>query len=200
MDDALSLARKRLEGTPHLWWAGDDSGAGPAEQLVARGGTLTSTLPVMAVDLRKVADATVPGLEIAPVVDRPGLADYVATYSEVLGIPRDAVPSVVDAEVNHNTARSHVLRFIGRVDGRAVGTARLSMSHGVAGIYWVATPEAYRKRAIAGALRTAALLAGRERGLRVGTLQASGRGESLYRELGFETVGHVHHLEVQYDG
>ncbi|WP_051740695.1 GNAT family N-acetyltransferase [Streptomyces xylophagus] len=200
LDDALSLARKRLDGTPHLWWVGDDSNPGLVEQLVARGGTLTSTLPVMAVDLGKVADATVPGLEISPVVDRPGLAEYVTTYSEVFGIPHDVIPSVVDAEANYSTARSDVVRFVGRVNGQVVGTAQLSMSHGVAGIYWVATLEAHRKRGIAGALTTAALLAGRERGLLVGSLQASRRGESVYRGLGFETVGHVHHVAVQYGG
>jgi predicted acetyltransferase len=73
----------------------------------------------------------------------------------------------------------------------------LSISHGVAGIYWVGTLEEYRRRGIAGALTAAALLEGRRRGLRVGTLQASSLGAPVYRGLGFEEISRVRQFRIE---
>jgi predicted acetyltransferase len=61
-------------------------------------------------------------------------------------------------------------------------------AHGAAGVYVVTTAEANRHQGIGAALTAAALREGRERGLRVGTLQASAMGEPVYRRMGFETV------------
>jgi GNAT superfamily N-acetyltransferase len=196
VDNALARARQRLGRTPHLWWIGADSAPGTLEQLLARGAEVKSTLPVMAIDLARVTEVAIPGLEITRVVDQSELTEYVETYAEVFGIPHEARPAVVDAETGYATAHSAVTRFVGRMDGQVVGTAQLSVSHGVAGVYWVAKREAYRGRGIATALTAAALLTGRQRGLRIGSLQASGLGEPVYRRLGFETVDRLHHVSV----
>ncbi|MFE2088046.1 GNAT family N-acetyltransferase [Streptomyces sp. NPDC059460] len=66
--------------------------------------------------------------------------------------------------------------------------ARLSCSTRVAGVYVVMTAEDQRREGIGTALTGAALEAGRERGLSVGTLQVSPFGFPVYEHLGFETV------------
>lgn len=53
------------------------------------------------------------------------------------------------------------------------------------GIYFVATPQRHQRQGLAGRLLAAALLDARERGLRTSSLQASGKGEPLYRRLGY---------------
>ena len=194
VDEAVETGLRALDGVPHLWWIGADSDPGVLEQLQAGGGQLRSTLPVMAIDLKNVSEAELPGLAITRVVDDATVSEYVEAYSDVFGIAPELRAAVVAKEKGYATAQSMVERFIGTLDGQVVGTAQLSMSHGVAGIYWVSTREPFRGRGIATALTTAALLAGRERGFRIGSLQASSLGAPVYRQLGFETVGEVQHV------
>jgi predicted acetyltransferase len=68
--------------------------------------------------------------------------------------------------------------------------------HGVAGVYVVTTAEEHRRQGIGAVLTEAALRAGQERGLRVGTLQASGLGAGVYRRLGFSTVAEYELFKV----
>ena len=63
----------------------------------------------------------------------------------------------------------------------------------IAGIYWVATLEAHRRKGYAEALTWAALAAGRSRGCTIGSLQASVLGRPVYVRMGFEqTAEYVH--------
>jgi len=45
LDDAIAVARHRLDGLPWLWWVGPDSDPGVADGLVARGGKELARLP-----------------------------------------------------------------------------------------------------------------------------------------------------------
>ncbi|WP_203898621.1 GNAT family N-acetyltransferase [Virgisporangium aliadipatigenens] len=192
---ALAEAGRRLAGVPYVWWVGPDSRPGLADELVALGANRMSRLPLMAVDLARVpAEEPPPGLTIRQVTSRADLIDYADVCAEAFAIPDDQIGGFVEAEAADRSAYSYNVRFVGRVAGRAVATSALSISHGVAGIYWVATRAEHRGRGIGRAVTTAALLAGRERGLRIGTLQASGLGEPVYRRIGFQTVGHCEHL------
>jgi ribosomal protein S18 acetylase RimI-like enzyme len=191
LDEALAEVRHRLDGVPGVWWVGEDSDADVADGLLARGLEAGSTLPVMAVRLDDVPDVSGPrGLVIEQVTDTAMLTEYVQAYSGPFSVPDDALPAVVKAEAE----QTEPVRFIGRLDGRAVATSELFVSHGVAGIYWVSTVEQHRKRGIGAALTAAALRVGRERGLRVGTLQSSRPGQPVYRRLGFHTVSQYRHL------
>ena len=185
LDEALAEARRRLDGVPGAWWVGEDSDADVADGLRARGLEAGSTLPVMAVHLADVPDVSgPPDLVIDQVTGPAMLTEYVQAYSGPFSVPDQALPAVVNAEA----AQTEPVRFIGRIDGRVIGTSELFVSHGVAGIYWVSTAEQHRGRGIGAALTAAALRAGRERGLRVGTLQSSRLGQPVYRRLGFQTV------------
>jgi GNAT superfamily N-acetyltransferase len=78
--------------------------------------------------------------------------------------------------------------FIAYKDGRPLATAMTIVSHGVAGIYWVATMEEARKTGLGWVVTSAAVNAGFDRGAEIASLQASPMGESLYSAMGFETL------------
>ncbi|MFB9469666.1 GNAT family N-acetyltransferase [Nonomuraea salmonea] len=179
-------AAEAMGDVPWLWWVGPDSAGGIADELVRHGAELAGAMPIMAVDLDRLAPVEQPaGLEIAPV---DALEEWVNAYGPSFGVTGD----LIDEAVRNESARTddaRIVRLVGRIDGRAVGTALLYDAHGVAGVYVVATAEPYRRRGIGAALTAAALQAGRERGLAIGTLQASGMGAPVYRRMGFVEVG-----------
>jgi ribosomal protein S18 acetylase RimI-like enzyme len=79
-------------------------------------------------------------------------------------------------------------RYLGFLRGEAVASAALVLEGGVAGIYSVATEPSARHRGIGRAMTAHALREARRRGYRVGILQATGPGYSVYRKIGFEDV------------
>ncbi|GAA0407416.1 MULTISPECIES: GNAT family N-acetyltransferase [Micromonospora] len=190
IDETVAQAGRRLAGTPWLWWVGADSDPGIADALAAQGGRQVSTMPVMAVDLDQVAELPGPPGLVVDQIDDSEIPAFVAVYGPSLGVPDDAVATVTELEIDRPAGRAELLRFVARLDGRVVGTAATLISNGVAGIYVVSTVAEQRGRGIGTAVTAAALRAGRERGLRVGTLQASSAGEPVYRRMGFETIDH----------
>jgi GNAT superfamily N-acetyltransferase len=192
LDEAVAEARHRLDGMPGVWWVGQDSDPDVADGLLARGLEAGSTLPVMAIELDDIPEVRGPaGLVIEQVTDTAALTEYVQAYSGPFSVPETALTAVVNAESQQNEPA----RFIGRI-----ATSELFVSHGVAGIYWVSTVEQHRGQGIGAALTAAALRAGRDCGLRVATLQASGLGQPVYRRLGFKTVSQYRHLMLWPDG
>ncbi|MEE1942400.1 GNAT family N-acetyltransferase [Streptomyces sp. TRM 70361] len=194
LDDAdrvPSVARRvsdMMADVPWMWWVGPDSGPGVAEALVGHGAVRVGTMPVMAVRTDRIADAGQPsGLRIDTVEDGEALAEWVDTYSPSFDVAPELRSDSLRIEQRSAQAPDTV-RLAAYLDGRCVGTALVLDAHGVAGVYIVTTAEAYRRRGIGAALTAAALRAGQERGLRVGTLQASAAGAPVYRRMGFQTV------------
>jgi GNAT superfamily N-acetyltransferase len=62
---------------------------------------------------------------------------------------------------------------------------------GDAGVFFVATLPEARGRGLAGRLLAAALVAARERGCDISTLQATKAGEPVYARLGYERIGEI---------
>ncbi|HSI80575.1 MAG TPA: GNAT family N-acetyltransferase [Solirubrobacterales bacterium] len=82
-----------------------------------------------------------------------------------------------------------------RVEGEpacVLATIDHAPAHGAAGpdcgVYFVATPERFRRRGLATRLLAAALADARDRGCATSSLQASALGEPVYRALGYETA------------
>jgi len=194
------LARFREAGTSFVWWLSPfDEPADLGVRLGAAGMTLEGTAPAMAADLADVPlDEPPPdGLELVPVTDAATLDEFLeviaADWLEWTGGEHTPVQRLTLEAWRRQIppklpAEPAPLRWIGRVDGRVVATSRVSIGAGVAGLYAVATLPAYRGRGYGRAMTIAALGAARSIGFRIGVLQASDLGYSVYRRLGFRDL------------
>lgn len=76
--------------------------------------------------------------------------------------------------------------YIGYLNGEAVASSMLMLSHGVAGIDMVSTMQQYRGMGIGTAMTLAPLHYAKDKGYSFGVLQASEGGEPVYRKIGFK--------------
>ncbi|MEV7283199.1 GNAT family N-acetyltransferase [Streptomyces sp. NPDC093252] len=188
MEQAVSHATGRMAGLPWMWWVGPDSAPDTARRLGDHGAVRLGAAPVMAVRLDRLAPAPGPAdLKIETVEDADALHEWVRAFLTAFDVTPDIIDDVARLEAERPDA-PRITRFAGRRDGRIVGTSLLYEAHGVAGLYVVSTDPDHRRQGIGTALSTAALTAGRERGLTVGTLQATPLGALVYPHMGFETV------------
>lgn len=194
------VGRYREAGTGFVWWVSPfDEPGDLGVRLGAAGLTLEGTAPAMAADLADVPlDEPPPaGLEIVPVTDAATLDEFLdviaadwlewtdGEHTEIqrrtLDLWRKQIPpKLADEPVP--------LRWIGRVGGRVVATSRISIGAGVAGLYAISTLPAHRGKGYGRAMTIAALRAARQIDFRIGVLQASDLGYSVYRRLGFRDV------------
>ncbi|MFJ2647332.1 GNAT family N-acetyltransferase [Streptomyces sp. NPDC087420] len=197
LDAAIARAHAELDPVPWLWWVGADSSAGLADQLLARGAAQVGVLPLMAAEIDRLAvPAAPPGVRVEEVNGPQELAAWVASYSPSFGLTPEQVTGNQANEAHRADEPGSLVRFAARLDGRVVGTSALLDRHGVAGVYVVSTEPACRGRGIGAFLTLVALRAGRERGLRIGTLQASVDGERLYSRMGFQTVAYYRQFQL----
>ncbi|WLS43429.1 GNAT family N-acetyltransferase [Micromonospora profundi] len=186
--------RRYFDGCPWYWRVAPDSDAGVREALVEAGAVEALTMPVMAFDLTALPDVPgTTGLRISVAEATPqGIATFVRAYGPALGVPQEGLQATTENEFARASRSDAEIRFIGWIDDRPVATSMLSVGHGVAGIYTVATQATYQRRGIATAMTLAALRAGYDLGMRVATLQATAQGEPVYRRMGAKTVAHYH--------
>ena len=83
----------------------------------------------------------------------------------------------------------HITAFVAYVDGAPASCAMTLVSHGVAGVFYVATIESARRRGLGDALTRMAARAGFALGARAAWLGASEMGAELYRRIGFSDLG-----------
>lgn len=107
-----------------------------------------------------------------------------AAYASI-GFP----PEIFAFYENHDgLTADNAATFLANLDGHPAGIAMTIVSHGVAGIYWVGCTEEARGRGLGWTMTATAVNAGFDMGAEIASLQASPMGESLYRQMGFETV------------
>ena len=169
-------------GTPFTFRFRSDAGFTPDHALESAGLALDGSSPLMVAASADIGD--VGDYEIAQ-VDESSWHAHVSTMAAGFGMPLDLVESVMPAALA--TSRDYA-GFNAYLDGTVVSTSALIVSDGVAGVYNVATPEAYRGRGFGGATTRAAIAEGLRRGCAYTTLQASEMGYSLYAEMGYRTV------------
>jgi ribosomal protein S18 acetylase RimI-like enzyme len=194
LDDLLAVADARHAA--FLWWLAPHHGPSDlGDRLIRRGFAEVDNTAAMAMDLNDLPpeDEPPPGVRIELLDD----ADDIDTYVDLLMREMQHSHGVTSTDAR-TVRRQHLLgklgndpdsrRFIAWLDGRPVATSRLSMAGGAAGLYTVVTMPEARGRGIGRATTLRAMHAGREAGMRIGTLQATDMGFRIYSKLGFEEL------------
>jgi predicted GNAT family acetyltransferase len=187
IDWIIEQARSRR--VPMLWQIGP--GSAPAnleERLRHRGMVAGGVLPGMAADLTSLSPEEPPeGVSISRIRDLDTLRASATLLCESFEIPLDLLdPLVRILAVAGTSDDAHMVHYGAGIDGKLVAVSSVIYGAGVAGIYNVATDDRFRGRGIGRAVTLAPLLDARRKGYRVGILQSSTMGLSVYRRLGFE--------------
>jgi GNAT superfamily N-acetyltransferase len=141
----------------------------------------------MSVDLNRLNESgDIPvGVEIVAVSDEKSVRDCAEVLVYGYGFPRDWKDIAIDF-VNGLGLDTPYRSYVAYWDGKPVSTAAVFFGEEVAGIYSVATVPEARGKGLGAAITLAPLLEARKMGYRVGILQSSKMGLSVYRRLGFE--------------
>jgi hypothetical protein len=129
------------------------------------------------------------GIEIRMVEDDAGaqaFADIVSVAYVSLGAPEEANRSHFSG--SPTLCAPHLHSAVAYLDGAPVSCAMVLLSHGIAGVYWVASVEAARGRGLAEAVTRHVTNLGFDLGASNVQLQASPMGEPIYRRMGYEDV------------
>lgn len=180
----------RTCGSPALLIYPLGVGEALSRSVTAAGFVSEGAMPAMAVDIERMpATALPPGYDCV----RIGAGEDGRAWSETLavgyglppGLARIFSPEALGADMADD---AQVQFYAILRDGRTVATSMLCLADGLAGIYCVATLSEERGKGL-GAHATAEPLRMAQRlGYRVGVLQSSAAGHSVYRGLGFADV------------
>lgn len=196
-DEALDtlIAEASRRELPMLLWIGPSST--PADivaRLRARGFHAEEPAPGMAIDLENLPNEGLPaGVSVERVVTEQGLEESARLVVNGFDMPDWLLePTMRLMGIDGLTDTAAWQNFLVRLDGKPAATASVAYLAGVAGIYNVATLKEARGRGLGRAATLAPLLQARERGYRVGALQSSTLGLSVYLRLGFQHVCDFH--------
>ncbi|MFG0283124.1 MAG: GNAT family N-acetyltransferase [Phycisphaerales bacterium JB039] len=162
--------------------------------LAAAGFAAHPPMPAMAVEIDALAPAPLPpGCRFTRV--GPG-AEEGERWADAFAIGYELPPAVArifaPGQIEVDPAPDATTQFFAvERDGRTVATSLLHLSGGVAGIYCVATIPPERGKGLGAHATAEPLRIARHLGYRVGALQSSEAGHSVYRRLGFADLGDV---------
>jgi GNAT superfamily N-acetyltransferase len=192
-----AIGRFRAWGVPGTWHVGPTTR--PADlgaRLLAHGfrggeGDLSMAADLETLEALHREQTVAPGLHVERVADAAGLE----TWARIRGLdPEGAAESRWVAAMYARIGLGDATpwrHFLAWLDGAPVATASLFLAAGVAGVYFVLTVPAARRRGVGAAITLAALDAARARGYRIAVLGSSPMGEPLYRRLGFRGYGRI---------
>ncbi|MDB4433499.1 GNAT family N-acetyltransferase, partial [bacterium] len=122
-------------------------------------------------------------LEVRRVRSSEELKHFQETAVTGFGLPAEAGPIFL---TRHFFELPNVRLYVGYLEGRPVCTSSLVATGEVAGIYWVATLEGFRRWGLGEAMTWEAVKGGVEMGCELASLQASEMGRGLYVRMGFD--------------
>jgi GNAT superfamily N-acetyltransferase len=123
------------------------------------------------------------GVTVVP-ISEASLDEFIDTLEEG-GLSAELAQRLISPSF---AADSDVRLFVGRLDGRPVGTSIAIRSRETSGVYNVGTLPSARRRGVGTALTWAAVEAGRAWGYDTIVLQSSVMGLPMYSAMGFRTV------------
>lgn len=175
------------------WSLGTPSGNGGDQDLIDaaldRGFVTVTDQPAMVCDER-LADAVPPaGIELRVLTAEADAAAFVAMADQAytsLGLPAGVMPAM--GGPTPLMPPPHLVT-VGAFEGDGiVSGAQVLFSHGIAGVYCVATAESARGRGLAELVTRAVTNLGFDGGAPLVTLQASPMGEPIYRRMGYREL------------
>ena len=178
----------RLKGTnTFTWWMEPDLKPSDWEPaLSGYGFGFSDDTPGMAIDLHEMNASMQPtdGFEIRVVADEESLHTWAKVFLSGYGLPPNWESIAFDlwTQLGLNFP---IRNYLGYLNGEPVATSTVFYGGGTAGIYCVATLPEARGKGIGGAITLKPLQDAREMGYRVGVLQSSEMGYSVYKKLGF---------------
>lgn len=182
-----------LGSTPYsVWPAHGIDRSGWDALLHSRGYFYETGAPGMAFDLSMLPESldTPPGFAMIPVRDADALRLWCRTF--ILGYE---LPETWEQGFHRTMAQAGTAlpldHWLGLIDGEPVATSSVFDAAGVAGINFVSTVPAWRRRGLGGLMTLRPLYDARDRGLRHAVLSASDVGFPVYLRLGFEQVCRV---------
>jgi GNAT superfamily N-acetyltransferase len=151
--------------------------------------TLGDSAPQMICRAPMVDEPLPPGVAIDPVDGPEDVAAFARINGEaytVYGMPAEASASHFDGPNALVGPSTHAV--LARLDGEPAGAVLITLSHRIAGVYWVGVLERARGRGIAAAMVRRVTNQAFDLGAASVQLQASTMGEPVYRRLGYEEL------------
>jgi GNAT superfamily N-acetyltransferase len=163
------------------------------QALEAMGFTHHGAMPAMAVDIDAMGDTALPAgyawARVGAGSEGSAWADAMAAgYPLPVGLAQLFSPHALGADMATDAA---IQFFAVLKDGAPVATSMLLLADGLAGIYCVSTLAAERGRGLGAHATAQAVREARQLGYRVGVLQSSPAGHSVYLKLGFLDLAEI---------
>jgi GNAT superfamily N-acetyltransferase len=150
-----------------------------------RGLRYTDTVPGMVMAYPKPPPSQMATMRTRIVDDDASLSDHRSVVADAFEMPGALAEYFLTMRL---FSTPDIVGYVGYVDGVAVATSALFMTHRVAGVYNVATKREYRKRGFGEAMAWRAVRDGMDAGCVMASLQASELGQPVYERMGFRTV------------
>jgi hypothetical protein len=189
-DEILAAARDHYvrRERPFSIWTRAHADQALEAVLRARGFVQAVAMPAMALLEDPGTRCEPPGLEIRPATTDGQRRDFLEVTAEAYSVYQQPRALTADAFASlESVCAPHIQGFVGYVEGEPVAAAAVYVTHGVAGIGWVGTVGAHRRRRYAEAVTWAAVREGFRRGGTLASLQASPMGRPVYERMGFGT-------------
>jgi ribosomal protein S18 acetylase RimI-like enzyme len=192
VDGATAVRRTReffaAIGKDHIVLAGAPDDADLANAVLAAGYTPAWTERPMALQEPPEPSPLTAGVDVRVVSTSEEVLDYGTVVAEANDDPGERERAGLLFH-DGTILAPHIAAFVAYLDGAPVACAMTLVSHGVAGVFYVATVEKARRRGLGDALTRTAARAGFALGARAAWLGASDMGADLYRRIGFTDLG-----------